>query len=126
LRQRMSSIQRRSRNCRRRIAFLESCGQLGRFRPAPTVAQEFVNIHQAGPGKDALIAHMSKACLEEAQQFNLQISLRTEIGMPAFAGENVVSASVPEKPGFSQSSSGRDDSLIAHGGSAYPVQRNQV
>src|ERR1017187_484866 len=101
LRQTLSSIERSARNYRGRIALLERIGKLRRFLPASAVAQEFVNIHQSGAGKDALVADVPEARFQEPYQLDLQFSLRTKVGVPAFACENMVPASVPEKPGLS-------------------------
>ena len=76
--------------------------------------------------EDALVADVSDALGKIAQQFDLQLALRSEVGMSALAGEDVMPASIPEQSGFTQSCTRSYDRLIAGDRSTADVQRNQI
>ena len=58
---------------------------------------------------------MAIARRQEAQEFDLQITLRCEIRVPALACKNLMLSSIPEQSGLAQTSSRRDHRLIADG-----------
>src|ERR1700678_4415479 len=59
---------------------------------------------------------MPEACEQVAEQLDFQFVARSEIAVPAFAGENVLALPVPDQTGLSQPRSRRDHSLIASRG----------
>src|SRR5712671_3500976 len=101
------------------------CGKSGGLVRVPFAAQELIYVHQAGSGQDAFITDVTVAAFEILQQFNLQISSRGEIRMPALGCENLMPASVPVQPSLTQPGSRSDDCLISYRG-LHSVQRHQV
>ena len=90
-------------------------GEAGRLHAAIFAPQKFINIHQPGPGENTLITYMAIADRQETQEVDLQIALRGEIRVPAFAGKNLMLRSIPEESGFTQTSSRSDHRLITDG-----------
>src|SRR3974390_3097680 len=111
---------------RSRITLPECFGKLLGFFATSGFAQEFVYVHKSRTGQNAFVTYVAEARLKEAYQFDLQVSPRAEVGMSTFAGEDVMSRSVPKEPSLTQSSARCDHCLITHGRTGYVVERNEV
>src|ERR1041385_5225273 len=108
-----------------RIKILHRSHEFGRLLDVPCVSQKFIHVDQARARKDALVTDVPEPRLQEAQQFDLQISLGSEVGMATLAGKNVMPAAIPEQTSFAEPGSRSNDSLIACG-STHAVQWDQV
>src|SRR5713101_5122149 len=57
--------------------------------------KEFVKGAEAAAGENKFPAYLRIAAAHEAQEFDLLLGVRSEIGMPAFGGDHAVAAAVP-------------------------------
>src|ERR1022692_2847403 len=108
----IGAVQRGVGNCSGCVRPASLRGKSWRFLATALLAQKFINIHQTGTREDAFITDVSVSPGKKLQQFHLQVSLRREIRVSPFAGENLVLISVPEYSRLSQASSGCDDRLV--------------
>src|SRR5579872_4960973 len=108
-----------------RVVILHRGHEFGRLLAVPCVSQKFIHVDQSRARKDALVTDVPVPRLKEAQQFDLQLSLGSEIGVAALAGKNVMPAAIPEQPSFAEPGSRSNYRLIA-GGPAHTVQWDQI
>src|SRR5260370_3469858 len=69
--------------------------------------KEFVNGAEAAAGENELPTDLRVAAAHEAQEFDLLLGVRGEIGMAAFGGHDAVAATVPSKNRLAQTGAGR-------------------
>ena len=69
---------------------------------------------------------MSEAAQQIAQKFNLQFVARSEIAMPAFAGEDVLAIPIPIMPGFAEAGSSGHYRLISGSSILLLIERNLI
>src|SRR5690348_15734122 len=108
-----------------RVVILHRSHEFSRLLAVPCVSQKFIHVDQSGARKDALVTDVPEPRLQEAQQFDLQVSLGSEVGMATLAGKNVMPAAIPEQSSFTEPGSRSNYRLIACG-PAHAVQRDQV
>ena len=120
------ALQRGIGNRGRGVRVQHLVGQPLRFGAAAGVAQKVEYVDQAGPGKNALIADVSKAGVRDSGTARPPIVARCKVGVAAFGGEDVMPVAVPVHAGFAESGAGGDHRLIADGISLHLVQRDHV
>src|SRR5215470_14629623 len=69
--------------------------------------QKFMNGTEAAPRENKLPAHLRVTAAHEAEQLNLLLGVRSEIGVPALGRHHAVAAGVPHQNGFAQASTSR-------------------
>src|SRR4029077_12479219 len=109
-----------------RIAFLHSFSQSRRLFPAAGITQKFIYVDQTRPGENSFIAHMTEPFRQILQQLDLEFVPGSEIGVPAFAGKNVMAVPVPEQASLAEAGSGRHYSLISALRPEALIQRDQI
>ena len=82
---------------------------------AARVAQELVDVHQARPGKDALIAHVLVFREEMMKQLGLERVARGKIAVTPFTRDRAVHFPVPESASLAETGPGGDNREAASG-----------
>src|SRR5437879_317038 len=78
------------------------------------VPQEAVDIEEARPGEGALVRDMpAEFLVQVAQQFDLKLAIRSEIGVPTFGRDGAIALTIPGESGHPKSGSGSDQSAIS-------------
>src|SRR6266446_4240000 len=70
--------------------------------------EKFVNSAEAAAGENEFPTHLRIAAAHEAQEFDLLLGVRREIGMPAFGRHNAVTAAIPHKKRLAKASARSD------------------
>src|SRR6185437_10908458 len=120
---------RSMRNCRRRVRLHHFGGQPVRRLAFPGVAEEIEDIHKPGAGENAFVADVTVTSAQILVEFDLEITLRSEITMAALGSKNVIAPAIPVKAAFTEAGTGGDDRLISHNVAADGndiVQRDQI
>src|SRR5437879_4341194 len=78
------------------------------------ITEEAVDIEEARPGEGALVRDMpAEFLVQVAQQFDLKLAVRREIGVPTFGRDWTIALSVPGESGHAKSGAGGDQSAIS-------------
>src|SRR5579864_7256196 len=96
------------------------------FFSAMRVTQEVIDVHQARAGDNALETDVAEAGNKVAEQLNFQFGAGRKIAVAALRRKNLISISVPEKPGFAESGSGGDHRLVSDGHPFHAVESDLV
>src|SRR5712692_2220969 len=70
--------------------------------------EKFVNGAEAAAGENELPANLRIAAAHEAQEFDLLLGVRGEVGMAAFGGNNAVTAAVPNEKRLAKTGARRE------------------
>jgi len=70
--------------------------------------KKFMEGAEAAAGENELPAYLRIAATHEAQQLDLLLGVRREIGMPAFGGHHAVAATVPHQKRLAETGAGGD------------------
>src|SRR5258708_18231496 len=114
------------RNSRGGVRHEHLLGQPLRHFAFSSVAQEFEYVERAGARENTLVADVAVTGVQVTVEFDLQLILRTEVGMAAFGGEKVVAFAVPEKAAFAEAGAGGNDAVVPGSLGGNAVQWNPI
>src|SRR5215472_17457480 len=90
------------------------------------ISQEVIDIHQARPGDDALVANVPEAGGKITQQLDIKLRAGSKISVAALGREDVVRVTIPRKPRLAESSTCRNHRLVAGRCDLHATKRDEV